>query len=403
MPLFTYSAFSHDGRQRKGSVDARDAADARRKLKANGLSVVELKPIDASKAKVRSSFASVFRSRLNTKRFFADLSVLMNAGLGIDQALKAMHEAASRSADAEIIAKVLDKLASGAGPAAALTAIEGLPDEAVALVASGERSARLPYVMKVVAADLDRRDAQRKQLIDAAVYPIFLLLMMLVALGVVTFVLVPTLEPIFESSGRDTPLIVALLSHLGDALSNPLVALVSFSVVALLAALSMLRPTWMKSSFGSAVLKLPLLGKALAHSALARYLQTLALLLENAVPLPEALSLAADSSPLKDHRGKLISMREVVVAGKRIPEALTATGLFPRSVISLVAIGDEVNKLPEVLNKTSEILRSDAQRVMDRLLALLTPAITIFLGVLVGGLVISVMTALLSMNELSVQ
>jgi len=403
MKHFSYRAFNSEGRLQKGQIDALDLLDARRKLKARGLSVADLDILEASPPRSGARLRALLRAKFDQTRFFGDLSVLMNAGLGIDQALRALYEASGRSADKEIIGHIIERLASGAMPSAAFSGINGLPEESLALVASGERSARLPYVMKVITADLQRRDLQRKQIVDALVYPLFLLVMMFVAVGIVTFVLVPTLEPIFESSGRALPWIVALLSGLRRALSEPSIIVTLFAGLGVLASIAILRPSFFREWFGAILLKLPLIGGALRQSALGRYLQSLSLLLENAVPLPEALALAARSCPAQSYREPLLSMREQVISGKRLPEAFATIGLFPRGVVSLVAIGDEVNRLSAVLDNAAGILRADAQRSTDRMLVLLTPAITIFLGLLVGGLVTSVMTALLSINELSAQ
>jgi general secretion pathway protein F len=403
MLRFSYTAFNPQGRQQKGQIDAVDLADARRRLRADGLSVSDLKAAQAGSEKPQASSAIRFGRSFNTTRFFADLSVLMNAGLGVDQALRAMQDAASRTADRQIIGTMIERLSSGATPSVALSSLNGLPEDAIALISSGEHSARLPYVMKIVAADLEKRDAQRKQLIDASVYPLFLLAMMFLAIGVVTFVLVPTLEPIFESSGRNPPFIVAMLSSVRGALGDPAVLLTIFAGIVCVTIFATLRPSAIRTAFAAVVLKLPFLGRAISQSALARYLQSLSLLLDNAVPLPDALALSARCCPAVAFRENLLSMRDAVISGKRLPEAFNACGLFPRGIVSLVSIGDEVNKLPTVLDNAAGVLRSDAQRLTDRLLALMTPLITIFLGILIGGLVVSVMTALLGINELSVQ
>lgn len=403
MPSFAYTAFNKDGRRQKGAVGALDLADARRKLKSDGLVIANLTPVEANSHGKLSELLRGFHARFSLTRFFTDLSVLMNAGLGIDQALRAMHEAASHATDKRMISNILEQLSSGATAADALSHLHDMPEDIVALIASGERSARLSHIVMVVAASLERRQIHRKQLIDAAVYPLFLLIMLVVAIGVVTFVLVPTLEPIFESSGRDLPFIVAVLSGLRQTLSDPLAFLTILTIICVVFLIGVLKPAARKRTSDGLLLRVPLLGRTIRSSALGRYLQSLALLLENSVPLPEALNLSARCCPAASFRERLLSAHEVIVSGKRLPEALMSTDLFPQSVISLVAIGDGVNKLPAVLENASWILRDEAQRLADRLLALLTPMITILLGAIVGGLIVSVMTALLSINELGVQ
>jgi general secretion pathway protein F len=403
MQHFDFEAFSAEGRRQKGQIEATGIREARRRLMAEGLSVSSIVPIEARHARDAAASFRGFGRGFDVARFFADMSVLMDAGLSLDQALRAVHANASRVPDRTIVATALERLASGGTSSEALSIIPSLPEEAATLIASGERSARLPQVMKVVAADLDRRDAQRKKVIDTAVYPIFLLGVLLLALGVITFVLVPTLEPIFQSSGRNAPILIAALSGLREALSSPALLMVLLVATVTVTSVGILRPYKLKAALGAAVSRTPLLGRALRQAALARYLQSLALLVENTVPLSEALVLAARCCPVHTFQERLLSAREAVVAGARLSEALSATAVFPQGVVALIAIGDEVNRLPPVLENASRIMRSESQRLIERLLALMTPAITILLGLIIGGLVISVMTALLSINELSLQ
>jgi general secretion pathway protein F len=402
MPTFAFTAFNNEGRQISGRIDADDLDSGRRKLRSQGLSVAHLTQLEPFSRRSGLKMAVKLQPKFNYTRFFCDLSVLLNAGLGIDQALRAMTEVAGTLREREIIKGVLDKLSSGAGPADALSSVGHLPEDLIAVVASGERSARLPYVVGIVASDLTRRDEQRKKLIDAAVYPSFLVLMLVIAIGIITFVLVPTLQPIFESSGRDMPMIIIVLSRLREVLSSPLIFMFVATSVVTAIAIASFRPNSTKRYGELCLLKMPLVHRVVRGTALARYLHSLALLLENSVPLPEALSLAARCCPINSFHDRLSRVAEAVSLGKRLPVALANVGLFPASVISLVAIGDEVNKLPAVLFNASTISTTDAQRMTDRIMALMTPVITISLGAIIGGLVISVMSALLSINELSV-
>ncbi|MGN8172512.1 type II secretion system F family protein [Agrobacterium sp. 22117] len=403
MTSFAYTVFDQDGSRIKGSVDAVDLGEATRKLKAKGLLVESVSPISIGATRHRLDLSQALLSKFNLTRFFADLAILMNAGLGIDQSLRAMHEASTRITEKRLIGDILEQLSSGKTAADSLACLSEMPEDVVALIASGERSARLAHVVKVIAADFEKRDAQKKRLVDAAVYPCFLLVMLVIAIGIVTFVLVPTLEPIFESSGRDMPLIVVLLSAVRRSFMDPwaLLTLVAISLTIFLAAL--LNPVARKRTIAAALLRMPLLGKAIRGAALARYLQSLGLMLENSVPLPEAVNLSARCSPVASLRVRLLEAHEVLVSGKRLSEALLSTGLFPRPILALVTIGEGVNKLPTVLENASGILQTDSQRLTDRLLALMTPVITILLGLIVGGLIVSVMTALLGVNELGLQ
>lgn len=402
MPTFLYKGFTSDGHRRIGRIDAADPADARRRLKSQHLAVAELTASSASPSE-RLQLSQLLTRRFDRARFFANLSVLMDAGLGFDQAVQAVRDASDGTADRALLQAVSETIAEGGSPSVALGKLGVLNDDMLALVASGERSGRLAQVIKAVATDLEQGDLLRRNMIEAAIYPAFLFVMMLGAIGVVTFVLVPTLEPIFESSDRPAPMIIGLLSMLGAGLSAPLTVAAIAALLGSILALSLLRPAVVGRGVSRLVMMLPLLGRVVGQLALTRYLQSLSLLLENAVPLPEALALSARCTARASTREQLLVIRDAVVSGRRLSEAMGDARLFPRSVVFLVSIGDEVNRLPAVLANAADVLRSDSQRLLARLTALMTPVITIVMGLLIGSLVISVMSALLSINELSLQ
>ncbi|PDT00064.1 cytochrome C biogenesis protein [Rhizobium chutanense] len=401
MAKFEYSLFAADGRKRTGTVEATDLPDARRKLRSPGITVSDVRPFGTVRS--RALRMPKIGQRFDHVRFIGNLAVLVTAGLTLDQSLRALRASASNQIERDRLDAMLERLSAGAAASSTFALIDGLPDDILALIASGEKTARLADVLSVIASDLERRKAHRKQLLDALLYPAFLLLMMLLAVGVVTFVLVPALEPIFQSSDRETPFLIAFLSMAGQLLSDPLFALVGGASF-LLAVVTYALKAQAFSRWGTAILiKMPVFGPLIIKIALARYLQTLSLLLDNAVAMPEALALAAKACTVSIYRPRLSAMREAVISGRRLAEAFSESRLFPESIVSLTAVGDEVNKLAAVLANGSNIMRVEAQRTLDRLLSLLTPTITILLGLLVGGLVISVMTALLSVNELGAQ
>lgn len=403
MRSFTYKAFTAAGREEAGAIDASNETEARRLLKSQGLRVSTIRDATVDGTRSATFALSWFKPKIDYERLFSDLSVLMNAGLGFDQSLRAMTADASAKSNQEFAGTLLNRLSSGSSPSQALANSEGLRPDVMALVASGERSGRLPHVFRVLSAEIEKQNAQKRAFIEATIYPCFLLFIMFCALMVITFVLVPALAPIFESSGREPPMIIAVLSVVRLVLSAPEFLIGLVLVFALLAVLWLTKRPLVGSILSKAMLNLPIVGALLQKVGLARYLQSLALLLENSVPMGSALSLSAECCPVTSYRKPLQLVCDRVISGKRLPEAFTAAKIFPLSVVSLAAVGDEVNNLPAVLGKAADIMQREAQRSLDRLLALMTPAITIMLGFLVGGLVISVMTALLSINELSMQ
>jgi len=150
------------------------------------------------------------------------------------------------------------------------------------------------------------------------------------------------------------------------------------------------------------ILSLPLIGKTLQDENLARYFQGLSILLQNGVAPQDALKLAAQSSRNIFLSENLEKVAEQVVVGQSIPDGLSKTKLIDPEILSVLKIGDQVNKLPSVLMRASELIDTRSRRKMKRVMAIFTPTITIFMGLIVGTLAFTVMTALLSVNELAI-
>ncbi|RYG99780.1 MAG: type II secretion system F family protein [Alphaproteobacteria bacterium] len=399
MPTYRFVAFSSDGRKTRGAVEAGTLLEARRQLRDRQLSIVEL--LEGSSSVEKNSFFTSFKRGIDYARLFSDLAVLLNAGLGIDQAVRAIRDAGQGGRQQQVLQELLGQLTAGASPSSAFSRLPNLPSDVLALIVSGEKVARLPHVMTLIGSELARRQSQRKELVDALIYPVFLLVMMAFAVGVLSFVLVPSLEPIFESSGRAPPMIVGLLGNLRTVLTQPAIIVALTSVIVLSVAIAALRPAATKRIATGVMLRTPLFGSVISRITIARYLQNLSLLLDNSVALPDALKITADGCAITSYRVRLAVVRDMVISGKSVLEAFTSVNLMPSGVLSLIAIGDEVNRLGPVLAGASNALQLDAQRTLERATTMLTPIITIVLGALVGSLVISVMSALLSINELS--
>jgi general secretion pathway protein F len=406
---FRYRAYLKDGRSDTGEFDAASKQDALRQLASKGLSVFEL---SEAKVKVRAADSDALQpsripyanSRVNFPKLFADLALLTGAGLTVAQSLRTMRSTETAPAQQNAVIGLLDKMSSGAGAAASFAAIKAIPAECLGMIASGENAGRLPEVFGALAAQYEERAKLKSQLLNALAYPLFLTVLMIVAIGVLTFALVPSIAPVFENSGQPPPFIVAVLSGLRAGLSGTC-AMAAFAMAALLLLLSFLPPV--RAAAAGAVQKLivnlPLIGPIIRKSEQARYLSSFALLIGNGAPMAKALELAALSAVIPAFKTVLLGVRDSVSAGEKLPSALKSSGLFDHRIISLIAVGDEANRLPAVAKRASQILESEAQNAIMRRTALLTPIMTIFMGLLIGGLVVSVMTALLSINEIAVQ
>jgi general secretion pathway protein F len=406
---FKYRAYGSGGKEDNGETEGRNRQDALRQLASRGLSVVHLSEAKPQTGRPGADSAKPARfglpgKRLDPGRLFADLALLTEAGLTVTQSLRSMRSTETAPAQRQAIAALMEKMSAGTSAAVSFSAISTIQADSLGLIASGENAGRLPDVFRALATQHEERAKLKSLLVNALSYPAFLLVLMLLAVLVLTFVLVPALEPVFENSQAKAPLIVAALSALRRSLSSGGALLVF--LVLLLAALASLLPkprAMLAGSLQRLFLRLPFAGPIMRKTAIARYLSSFALLIGNGAAMAKALELSAVCATIPSYRARLFGIRDAVSVGQRLPAALQASGLFDERIIALIAVGDEANRLPVVAKRAAQILETAVQTATARYAAMLTPIMTIVMGILIGGLAVSVMTALLSINEIAVQ
>jgi general secretion pathway protein F len=407
--IFRYRAYLEDGRSQSGEFDAASKQDALRLLASKGLSVFELanakEPVRAADYHSLKPSRSFFASKnVDFLKLFSDLALLTGAGLTVTQSLRSMRSTETGAAQQSAVIGLVDKMGSGKSAAGSFAEIKGIPQESLGMISSGENAGRLTEVFGALAAQYEERAKLKSELLNALAYPMFLTVLMFAAIFVLAFALVPAIAPIFENSGQPAPFIVAVLSNLRMSLTGG-------NAMALVAATALLLPLWLLPAVRtsaaavvqSLIASLPLIGPIIRKLAQARYLSNFALLVGNGTPMAKALELSALSTVLPAFRARLLGVRDSVSTGEKLPAALGNCGLFDQRIISLIAVGDEAKQLPSVARRAAQILESEARNAMMRYTAVLTPLMTIFMGLLIGGLVVSVMTALLSINEIAVQ
>lgn len=405
MPAFAYRAYLVDGTREAGVLDASTKQDAARKLAQQGRRSYHLAPVNGEKQLIRlpGRGALTFTRRADLSRLFSELSVLLNAGFTVDRALSAVISGQGNHTRRQQLQSVLDLTTGGRPIAEAFASLPGITSDIAALLTSGERSGKMAFICQRLAETFEAKAKRRAAIIEALTYPAFLLVVMSGALIILATVLVPALEPIFQSSSAAKPFTMTMLSALGTIFSDYPFVFPLAATLGLLFYLFLSRSRRAKTLLSRWLLKIPLIGSLVKESVIARYLETLSLLLGNGVAMTEALGLAANISTQSSLRASFAAIEDDVANGARLHNAIAKAGIFDNATTSLISLGEDANALPVVLDRAGKMLQSALTRRIDTILKLLTPALTISLGLLVGSLVISVMTTILSINDLALQ
>lgn len=405
MPLFQFRAVTAASEVTEGRMEAPDPRALVDRLHALGQVPLHIEPVGTSLLS-RARRSELLPARRIRPRSLAlitgQLGLLLRAGLPLDEALRTLEGVMAGDFEKRCIGRLVERISGGAGLADAMAAQgSAFPEFCVSVVRAGEASASLDTVLERLTDFIERAEATREHLKSALIYPAIVALACCVSIGVLLLIVVPQLRPLFEESGQQLPLSARYLMALSEMLRN--YWWTGIAGLLLLTALGLWygrRPAvrvWRDNH----ILVLPLVGDLTRKIEAARFCRILGTLLRNGVPLLAALSITRSTASNAAIRKAIGAVIESVTVGRGLAEPLRQTGVFPQLAVQLVRIGEETACQEEMLAKIADLLEVDTRRRIDRLLTLVTPAVTILLGLIIAGVTMSIMNALLSVYNLA--
>jgi general secretion pathway protein F len=399
---FRYSAVRSDGSRHQGALLALDRSDAVRSLRQRGLMVTALDTARADDAgnpgkRVRGA------NRQATLQLVGELAVLLKAGLPLDRAMALAIDNIEDAGAARAMAGLLAAVREGATLSRAMDDHPELFTPADAAMAeAGEASGQLAVALERLAAMLEQAAALRRMVGTAMIYPLAL---MVIALGVIALMLlfvVPQFEHLLDTAHGDLP--AASMAVIGA--SRLLRADWPWLLLALGAAgigiPQLLRRPGARTALDRTVLALPLLGELVRRMETARMAHTLGALVEGGVPLPHALALAQRTIGNSVMASAVATVATGLRQGGGLAGPLAQTGVLPRMAVAFLRTGEESSQLALMLGRLAQVLDRDVRTRLERLVAILTPTITVILGASVAGIIAAIMSAILGFNDLAV-
>ena len=399
MPKFQYKAYTSNGKVERGELETKNKETAIKELAALKKNVFWL---GTSSSTQRTSFQSLQKKGPDLIRFFEDFSELISAGLKADIALKVMSENSSTRTSKKFCADVLDRVNKGENLSNSLSLRGLVPRDILSLIEVGEETGNLQAIVPKIAKNLRTSQERKREFQEILTYPIFLIFVMLLAVLSISVFLVPAIEPLFEGREQNKPTILAAFAFVGDILDELfLVLIVVLSIMAVCMAVPSSR-LLMGKTWSRIILKFPFVGKVILDKHLSRFLTSLAEMVTSHVSLERAIQLATESVKNNHVQKQLKPILIAIKGGQDLSDAIADTGVFSSDIISIVSVGDRVNRLGLVLARAAELTDRRSERKIKTATALITPLITVAMGILIGALAYAVMSALLSINELAI-
>jgi general secretion pathway protein F len=406
MVSYRYSAYAANGGIVTGAIEAGSRAEAVKLIHERGLLAFE-----AAEAANMPTLHKSIGGRLSRRPSLAgrvaltrELATLLKAEVAIDQALRILGQATLKQTMRRIVQHCGERVAAGETLSSALKSSDGgfRPDE-LAMIAAGEQNGWLAEVLEQLAKLLERRLELSHRLASALIYPALLLMMAVVSIVVIITVLIPNIQPLFEGNDAQIPAVVGALMEVQALLESYWALLLATVLATAACGAALLRRPGPRNFLDRIMLRLPVAGGLVRQSIVSRISLTLATLLESGVPLQQSLTATTKVARNIAAREILDRVLERVITGSKLSQSLAANTLFDETSLRLVALGEETNRLHQMLHHIAATTEAHVVRQIERAMTLLTPILTLLIGVTVGGIIMSVMQAILSINDIAVR
>ena len=401
MPTFAYRAIDASGTRRKGEVIAANdvaALDQIAKLGLTPIGIVEGTINAPWWARDIQLFGPRTLKPKELEGFFSSLAAMLNAKTPLPTALRFC---ADLSTDRAMIAKLQSAIASvedGMSLANALTDDQNtFPDRLLTMIRLGEASNSLADVVTRAAQTLELESQLRREVRQAMIYPIILLLMSLLVMALLVFYLAPTLAPVFATANSKPPLIIATMIRVQQGVINhwPTV-LIGAGVGAAIIVFSWgsIKKLWQKL-----LLVMPVTKRYLSRRETLRLCQTLYLMLSSGGQLSDAIKMSAETVSQSNWRDMLSTAHDRIKAGQSMTQAMLDNGLIDPMARTILKTGEQSDQLIAVLGPAITTLQSQTTQSLSQAVKLLTPLMTLLIGTAVGAIILSTVSAIMELNN----
>ncbi len=387
MPVFVWKGRSATGASASGEITAASQADVVAQLRQKKIIPTSIKIKEEKKG------FSLFGMRVSKRAlavFTRQFSTMLNAGLPLLNCLEILGKQTESAGLKRVLADVRADVEGGLSLADALRRQPKVFDNLfVNMVESGETGGALDTILQRLATYLEKSVALQRKIRGAMIYPAIITVVAIGAIAVLLIFVIPIFAKMFEGVGRELPAMTQLVIKMSNFMKVAALPI----LIGLIALFTIIR-RWHKTESGARsmdplLLKLPVFGDLMRKQAIARFARTLSTLLKSGVPIIDALEITAKSAGNWVIEDAILKARVSIKGGENIADPLSKTAVFPPMVTQMVAIGEASGGLDDMLEKVADFYDAEVDQAVENLTNALEPIIMVFLGGVVGFLVIS--------------
>lgn len=370
----------------EGVVEAEDKWEAVSKLKSQGMTIIRLEELSVRDSKVNYKFLETFTRQLYQ---------LLKSGLTTDRAMAFLSK--SEKKYSQQLTNVLNDLRSGSSFSNALRNSGIFPKSYIEMIKSGEESGNLEEILELLIDALSERNELRRSIINAIIYPSFLLSISLFSFMMISMYVVPKFKTVLQTVDIELPFITKLAFFISDVFSYIIIALLFLVLFVLFTLRFLIRKR--KETIENLVLRIPLLGSMILKVELIRFSQSIYSLLRSNIPLNVALDISVETVSLLSIKKRLQDVKREVLRGAALSQALRKHRLFPAVFVEIVSVGEQSGELAGAFYRIYIQFNEELKDNIRRFISLLEPSIIVLMGLIIGFLVFSMMLAVFSISS----
>jgi type IV pilus assembly protein PilC len=388
MPIYKWEGKTIKGAIKKGEMEAPNEAAIRVHLRQQ--SIVPTKVVSKGK-EIR--FSLPFKQKVKQRSvaiFTRQLATMIDAGLPLVQSLEILSQQQEHKTFKNIIREIREDVESGSTFAGALKKHPVTFNELYTnLVVAGEEGGILDNILTRLANYIEKSEALKKKVKSALIYPSTIVGVAVIVVAILMIFVIPVFETMFKSAGQNLPLPTLIVVTISKMIRKYIIIFIPTAIL-----LFFLLKKYYQTSNGKAVidmllLKLPVFGSLFKKIAVARFSRTLGTLVSSGVPILDGLSIVSRTSGNRTIETAILNARTSIREGETIAEPLNRSGIFPPMVIQMISVGESTGALDSMLSKIADFYEEEVDIAVANLTSLLEPLLMVFLGVVIGGVVIA--------------
>ena len=400
MPVYVWKGKNSYGEKRKGDIEAVNEAAALGQLKRLRIENPKIK----EKPKDLFENIAIFQPKVTGKDiviFTRQMSTMIDAGLPLVQCLQILAKQQENSTFKRVLTEVQNDVESGTTLADAMRKHPKVFDNLYSnMIEAGELGGILDTILSRLAVFKEKAMALQKKIKGAMTYPVICLAIALIILVVILVFVVPVFDKMFQDFGSTLPAPTQFVVDMSHFFKNNIIFLIIGAFIVSFIIKKIYNTEKGRYKIDSLLLKAPVIGTLVRRVAVSKFTRTLSTMLQSGVPILEALQVVGKTSGNKVIERAVFHVADSIAEGRPIAEPLEESGVFPNMVVQMINVGESVGALDAMLEKIADFYDEEVDQAVDNLTAMIEPFMMVFLGGMIGGLVVAMYLPIFKMASL---